>query len=252
MPSDSDERRTLPPAMTDQSTHTRLLRLLRGDFPAGGAGRSVLDAPCGAGALSVGMRDLGFAVQCCDIDPGHFEGKGFHLTRADLARPLPFRDARFDLVVSIAGLQRITFPHRTVAEFWRVVKPGGRLYLGVPNFATLRRRLRVLLYGSMGPRFDRPAYKQTLDAPEANFRAAWMYPHVEHMVASAGFALRAVVPVRDEMGYPLVLWPLALAAWTASRCKALLNPAKYAAYRRSTTFGMLGSNSYIVVADRLS
>ena len=54
----------------------------------------------------------------------------FHLTRGD-AESLPYRDAAFDRVLSLFAL--LHFPHPAVAlkEMVRVLKPGGRLVIGL-------------------------------------------------------------------------------------------------------------------------
>jgi SAM-dependent methyltransferase len=52
--------------------------------------------------------------------------------RADAQR-LPFRDATFDAVVSIAMLQLIPKPSAALAEMARVLRPGGRVAVMVPT-----------------------------------------------------------------------------------------------------------------------
>ena len=238
-----------PRPLTDRITHDMVMRVLERDYPQGGHGLKLLDAPSGAGAMSVRMRNFGFNVTCCDIDRGNFEADGFEHVQADLNRTIDLPDGRFDVVVSIAGLQRLCFAQTAVSEFYRVLKPGGRLYLSVPNFATLRKRIRFFLFGTLGPRFDQPQYVQTIEQPEANFRFPLMYPHVEHMVTSAGFTLRSLHVHPDD----LMRWyylPLSLLAWSMSRLRAWSNPEKAGAYPRSTTFGMLGSSAYLIVAEK--
>jgi SAM-dependent methyltransferase len=45
---------------------------------------------------------------------------------------LPFRDDVFDLVVSVAVLEHVRDPFRCASELYRVLKPGGELYIAVP------------------------------------------------------------------------------------------------------------------------
>lgn len=45
---------------------------------------------------------------------------------------LPFRDASFDAVFSLAVLEHVKNPFRCAEEIMRVLKPGGRLYVVVP------------------------------------------------------------------------------------------------------------------------
>jgi len=60
------------------------------------------------------------------------------------ADDLGFRDGSFDVVVSVRLLQYVPDPVRTVKEFTRVLKPGGRLVITVPNKLN---PIRFLTYG---------------------------------------------------------------------------------------------------------
>jgi SAM-dependent methyltransferase len=46
---------------------------------------------------------------------------------------LPFRDARFDIVVSSHVAEHLVEPERVFSEFSRVLRPGGRLLVLTPN-----------------------------------------------------------------------------------------------------------------------
>lgn len=238
-----------PRPLTDLSTHDLVIDLLRRDYPGDRDAVRLLDAPCGAGALSVRMRELGFDVRCADIDPGNFEASGFSVTQADLNRRVPLEDGSLDVVVSVAGLQRLTFPEVAIAEFHRVLRPGGTLYLAVPHFATMRKRLSTLLYGTLGKRFDSPEFIQVTTAPEANFRFPLPYPRVEHMVRAAGFELREHACRPDEP-HAMIFLPLSFVAIAAARLKARRNPERFGSYRRGNTLKMLGSNAYVLILSK--
>jgi SAM-dependent methyltransferase len=45
---------------------------------------------------------------------------------------LPFRDGAFDMVVSVAVLEHVRDPFRCAAELYRVLRPGGELFVAVP------------------------------------------------------------------------------------------------------------------------
>ena len=215
----------------------------------GGNGQDLIDIPCGAGALSMRLRELGFTVTCCDIDPGNFEAAGFRHLQADLDQSLPLGDRSFDVVVSVAGIQRISSPEMAIAEFHRILKPGGILYLAVPNCGDLRTRFRFLLYGSLGPLFDSPCFQQTTKSPEADCRFPLMVPRVECMVREAGFEVLAVQAKSRDL-FPYIFLPFSLAACAASWLRSTLDPRRFGNYRRSTTMGMLGAKVYLIVARK--
>ena len=105
-----------------------MLRLL-GDI----AGQRVLDAGCGAGQLTAELIDRGASVAGIDVSEnmisiarervgdqaaffvGSFDGR------------LPFEDASFDVVVASLALHYLRDWAPPLAEFRRVLRPGGRI-----------------------------------------------------------------------------------------------------------------------------
>lgn len=57
---------------------------------------------------------------------------------------MAFGDGCFDLIVADEALEHVPFPHVLVAEFRRVLRPGGVLVGSVPNSFRLKNRLRFL------------------------------------------------------------------------------------------------------------
>ena len=54
---------------------------------------------------------------------------------------MPFGSAAFDLVVSNHSLEHFVELEPTLREIGRVMRPGGTLYIAVPNTATLSDRI---------------------------------------------------------------------------------------------------------------
>ncbi|MGW4482982.1 class I SAM-dependent methyltransferase [Amycolatopsis sp. NPDC004368] len=112
------------------------------------AGRSILDAGCGSGPLSAALRDRGATVTGIDASAGMLEqarlrlGSSVDLRVVDLADPLPFADGSFDDVVASLVLHYLEDWGPTLAEFRRVLRPGGRLLVSVdhPFAITLMQR----------------------------------------------------------------------------------------------------------------
>lgn len=80
-----------------------------------------------------GFRDIGPLVDGeltnQDIQDGSQDSK------MDVVSPLdsiPFTDGYFDVVFCNAVLEHVRNPEKVMAEFSRVVKPGGHIYLAVP------------------------------------------------------------------------------------------------------------------------
>ncbi len=112
----------------------------------------VLDLGCGTGqhgieaakAVSPGGPIRG-CVTWCDRSrpPRQFWDRAGRFVQADLEDPLPFRDGSFDAVLMLDVLEHLYKRVQSVLEVRRILKPGGRLFLAVPNSGTSwRQRLK--------------------------------------------------------------------------------------------------------------
>jgi ubiquinone/menaquinone biosynthesis C-methylase UbiE len=104
--------------------------------------RRVLDIGCGTGQLAVriGAALPQVAVVGCDFSIGMLQHAA---ARSDAIRwvggdagRMPFRDAAFDAVVSTEAFHWFPDQDRALREFYRVLKPGGRLLLALVNTPT--------------------------------------------------------------------------------------------------------------------
>ncbi|MFT3888403.1 MAG: class I SAM-dependent methyltransferase [Arachnia sp.] len=101
------------------------------------AGRRILDAGCGSGALSVALRERGAEVAGFDASAAMLDvarsrlGADADLRVADLGDPLPYADAAFDDVAASLVLHYLRDWSAPLAELRRVLTPGGRLVLSV-------------------------------------------------------------------------------------------------------------------------
>jgi SAM-dependent methyltransferase len=99
------------------------------------AGRSVLDAGCGAGAHSLELIRAGAVVTGVDLSAGLLDiararlGPDVQLQQADLVQRLPFADASFDAVLASLVMHYLPDWQLTLAEFRRVLRPSGRLVI---------------------------------------------------------------------------------------------------------------------------
>ena len=110
-----------------------ILREVLGPAP-GRARPRALDAGCGTGFQTAILDELGYETHGADISAGLLalaveRVRAARFTRSDVER-LPYADATFD-AVSCCGstLSFVEAPAQAIAEFARVLRPGGRLLL---------------------------------------------------------------------------------------------------------------------------
>ena len=100
----------------------------------------ILDIGCGTGAMLDDLKPFGQVVGA-DFSPEALQfcvtrGVASPLARADIRR-LPFADASFDVVTAMDIIEHIDDDKAASREIFRVLKPGGRLFVTVPAFQAL-------------------------------------------------------------------------------------------------------------------
>lgn len=108
----------------------------------------VLDVACGSGGPSLAMAErTGCHVTGIDLEPAAIayaealaarrglEGRATFLAR-DCAGQLPFADASFDAVLCVDAINHLPDRFRTLAEWARLLSPGGRLLFIDPAILT--------------------------------------------------------------------------------------------------------------------
>jgi SAM-dependent methyltransferase len=103
------------------------------DAASVGVGARVLDVATGPGWVAAQAADRGASVVGIDVAEAMIARArdahpGLEFRRAD-AHDLPFADASFDAVVGNLVVMHLSRPERAMAEFARVLRPGGRLAL---------------------------------------------------------------------------------------------------------------------------
>lgn len=94
------------------------------------AGARVLDVGCGSGEQMIELRDGGATIFGVDIDHESLAAcRKFDLNvTSGQAEKLPFADASFDGILCKVALS-YTDDGQTIAEFARILKPGGTAYI---------------------------------------------------------------------------------------------------------------------------
>lgn len=96
-------------------------------------GARVLDVGCGQGSALALFRDAGLNATGITLgeDVAACRAQGFDVLEMDLSF-LELADQSFDLVWCRHALEHSVFPFFTLAEMFRVLRPGGVLYLEMP------------------------------------------------------------------------------------------------------------------------
>lgn len=140
-----DYHRHLDPHWSYAPIYRRKLAWLDGLMEALPGEARVLDVGAGEGALLERYRERGLAIEGVDVA---YESAS--VRKADL-RALPFEDGSFDVALCLDVLEHVELldQPRALAEIARVLAPGGRLFMSVPNLAHLHSRVRFLLSGKL-------------------------------------------------------------------------------------------------------
>lgn len=136
-----------------------------------------LDIGCGSGAYEsyVIKNNPGWKFYGIEPDKGSYQiankVKDFNVFNGDL-KSAQYSDNFFNVILMSHSLEHVSSPVEIVKECFRILKPGGHLIIGVPNFNSFARRL----FGK---------YWFHLDAPRHLFHFT---PDVlEKIVESTGF-----------------------------------------------------------------
>lgn len=165
-------------------SYPRIRELLREDL----AGRRrVLEVAAGTGQFTFALAELAEDLLATDVSPGmvaqlqeHLRERGLDPVRAEVmsAYELALPDGSLDAILCANALHVMEEPRRALAEFQRVLAPGGRLV--VPTFChgvDLPRRLLSRFIGRVSSFVAHSRF-----SPES----------LSERVADAGFQVRSV------------------------------------------------------------
>jgi SAM-dependent methyltransferase len=173
-------------------------------------GLDVLDAGCGSGPIMEALRERGARVRGFDLSPAMVQiarerlGQDADVRVGDLAEPLGYDDALFDLVVASLALHYVRDWAPTLAELRRVLRPGGRLLVSI---------IHPGIYPIVYPKADYFALTRYSEDYEFDGRTVWMtYWHrplqdVLNAFVDAGFRITSVTEPRPAPDTPAELLP---------------------------------------------
>ena len=126
-----------------RSRHRHVTDLIAGEGPVldigCGSSRIIAALPPGSVAVDVLLRKLRYARR---FGRPRVQGSGF---------ALPFADASFPCVLCSQVIEHVPKESPILGELVRVLKPGGRLVLGTPDYANWEWVVTEWLYGKVAP-----------------------------------------------------------------------------------------------------
>jgi SAM-dependent methyltransferase len=98
----------------------------------------VLELGSGHGGYSLCLKRASRSFVAGDLQAFHiYTEEGIPFVTLDACGHLPFKSSRFDLVYSSSLIEHLSFPLEMLSESWRVLRPGGKLFLSFPPFYSL-------------------------------------------------------------------------------------------------------------------
>jgi SAM-dependent methyltransferase len=141
------------------------------------AGKLVLEIGCGRGQLTAHLAANGanvigadFSVQALSLARHRITDDGYPaiLLNADACH-IPLADQSIDVVISCETIEHTPNPQAALAEFYRVLKPGGKLILTFPSYLNMSGLHRLYLWVRGRP-YDSGASVQPIEQPLISFR----------------------------------------------------------------------------------
>ncbi len=228
-----------------RETHERVIAMMR-EEPTG----RVLDIPTGTGVLAGRLKKMGFQVSCCDINTSHFLAPDLQVDKGDMNQSLPYPESSFDFVICLDGIEHTENPANAIREFRRILEKGGKLFLSVPNFLNIERRLHFLFTGTFS---KIPSHDAIRDFWKGDLSMAHLsplgYPLLKFMMEHYGFR---VLRLEKDRIKPKMKWLLPL-VWLIRFSGIFASRKRWQYSRLEETLSeeiIMGGNTLIIVAEK--
>jgi len=105
-------------------------------------GGRVLDIGCGRGVLLGPLAEQGFEAHGVERSAVATTGvdSRAHIRIAPSLAEAGYDDATFDVIILWHVLEHLADPLETITECYRIMKPGGRIIVALPNFSSVQAR----------------------------------------------------------------------------------------------------------------
>lgn len=158
-----------------------------------------LDVGCGDGRTAgLWLREHGCEYVGVDVSATAVEqarAAGLDARLIEGAGALPFESGEFDGIVCVEALEHIFRPDEAVRDLRRVLRPGGRLVLTVPNVAYWHQRLELFV-GRWNPHGDDSSAEQPWRDPHVRFFTA---EALTRLLLSSGFSSVRIGGLRGRL-----------------------------------------------------
>ncbi|MFN3373334.1 MAG: methyltransferase domain-containing protein [Chloroflexus sp.] len=177
----------------------RFAAMLRAMGPAHGA--HVLEVGVTPGQFTELLVEAGFKVSGADLDPFTrkelWDRLGVEVRQVNLERePVPYPNAGFDWVVFSEVIEHMVYsPLPILREFYRVLRPGGRLLITTPNELYLKSRTRAIL---------RMLLWQSLSTPEEFRHQMLLEGEARYTTHSRTYTMGELTWLVEQAGFRIV------------------------------------------------
>lgn len=135
--------------------HSSYVRTISDIIKVTEKGATVLELGAFTGVVSIALSRLGYDVIASDIPEffdrenvrSYYKKEGIPTLPLNLrGSRLPFNNSSIDVVCMCETLEHLNFnPLPLLKEINRVIKPGGIIYVAMPNFSRVANRIKALL-----------------------------------------------------------------------------------------------------------
>jgi ubiquinone/menaquinone biosynthesis C-methylase UbiE len=118
--------------------------IIRADLPVNGM---LLDAGGGTGRVAQKLLGLASQVVVADLSMGMLRQASIKpgLLKACLhTESMPFSDGSFERIIMVDALHHVIDQQATIAEMWRLLKPGGKIVIEEPDVRVFAVKLVAL------------------------------------------------------------------------------------------------------------
>jgi len=234
------------PGFSRSEIHPAVSKMLSA-YPKG----TVLDLPTGAGALAWRLHNEGFKVVGGDLFPEYFQNSEIEVRKTDLNSRFPFDDNSFDYACFIEGPEHVENVFHCFREFSRVLKPGGMLFLTIPNYSNLQNRIKELLYGASEPLVSHERLLREYGGDGHMIHINRLhYPMLKMALEFANFQVVNIAKDKTKVKQNL-LWPLAAFIQLLTRLRGKRGHDKYWMDETNSSMILMGGNTLILSAKAL-